>query len=133
MPQAPLRPIPRLVTALAIALALFSAVTAHRTRHVAAAAPVAAAPSAHAGMVSARVPAPGRLTATLYDLAGTRVRVLAADAPHARGDVRFAWDGRDETGRPVRAGAYALKLEVTGRNVRAESVTHVRWPVAPGA
>jgi hypothetical protein len=131
--HAPLRSMPRLVAALAIATAVFAAAAARHGRSHVVEAPVAVAP-VHAGVVAAHVPAAGLLTATLYDLAGTRVRVLTAGEPHAQGDVRLAWDGLDESGRPAPAGAYALKLEVQGHNVRAERVTHLRWPaIPPGA
>ncbi len=137
MQQAPLRPLPRTWTALAIGVALVATFFA-RTERPNASAPSlvsvadALAPRAHAGVVAALVPASGRLTATIYDLAGTRVRVLTDGEPCARGDARLAWDGKDELGRPAPAGSYALKLEVRGARIRAQRVTRVRWPAARG-
>jgi hypothetical protein len=45
----------------------------------------------------------------LYDVSGRRVRRLAASRP-SRGRAELEWDGRDESGRPVSAGAYFARL-----------------------
>lgn len=52
----------------------------------------------------------------VYDVAGRRVRTLV-DGAVAEGRGRVAWDGRDDSGAPVAAGAYVLRLEAGGRSV----------------
>jgi hypothetical protein len=42
------------------------------------------------------------------------VRTLLGDRPRARGWLRLSWDGRDDRGRPVADGAYALNLRARG-------------------
>jgi hypothetical protein len=49
----------------------------------------------------------------IYDIAGRRVRVLAAGA-HAAGRHRTTWNGLDDAGRPVASGIYLCRLETPG-------------------
>ena len=51
---------------------------------------------------------------TVYDVLGRRVRQLWQGALPV-GMHRFTWDGRDEVGRNVAAGAYFYRVEVDGR------------------
>ena len=53
-----------------------------------------------------RVPPPGaRLTFTVHDINGRRVRVLA-DRFFSPGESPLEWDGRDDAGRPTPAGVF---------------------------
>jgi len=51
------------------------------------------------------LPAAARTRVALHDVAGRRVRLLV-DAPLPAGDHTVRWDGRDDRGRPLPAGAY---------------------------
>jgi hypothetical protein len=53
---------------------------------------------------------------TVYDLAGARVRTLL-DGTRPAGGTSVTWDGRDERGSLVRAGAYFYRLEFGGRTL----------------
>ena len=64
-------------------------------------------------------PAGVGFTFDVYDAAGAHVRHLAAGTRSAGGRERFTWDGRDDTGRPIAAGAYFVRL-------RAGQATTVR-------
>lgn len=46
----------------------------------------------------------------VYGLNGTRIRTLV-DARRAAGNHEVVWDGRDEAGRPVAAGAYFARIQ----------------------
>ena len=50
----------------------------------------------------------------IFDLAGRRVRALAAGAQCAAGSYTLTWDGRADTGRQVASGAYLCRLEAGG-------------------
>jgi len=52
----------------------------------------------------------------VYDLAGREARVLASGRLEA-GDYSVRWDGRNETGQPVRGGMYLVRLEAEGRSL----------------
>jgi hypothetical protein len=66
---------------------------------------------------------PAPVTATVYSLAGRRVRVLR-DGMLGAGSHEVAWDGRDEANRPVVAGLYLVRIEGEGltRTVKATLV-----------
>jgi photosystem II stability/assembly factor-like uncharacterized protein len=53
------------------------------------------------------------VTLTIYDLAGRRVRSLAAGRM-AAGVHDFGWDGRNDAGRRVASGVYFVRLESQG-------------------
>ncbi len=55
-----------------------------------------------------------RVALAIYDAAGRRVRTLVS-GPLPAGPALAAWDGRDDEGRALRAGAYFARLEVAGR------------------
>jgi len=52
---------------------------------------------------------------TVYDVAGRPVRMLRNGEVLGPGRCEAAWDGRDETGRPVPTGAYFYRLETGDR------------------
>jgi alkaline phosphatase len=58
------------------------------------------------------------VTISVWDVAGRRVRSLAARSPLAAGPHSLAWDGRDESGTPVAPGVYLAR--VTAGALRAE-------------
>jgi hypothetical protein len=68
-------------------------------------------PSPFRGQATVRfdLPQPGEVVLDLYDVAGRRVRRLAA-APYPAGTHHLAWDGTGETGRPLTAGLYFVRL-----------------------
>jgi hypothetical protein len=49
----------------------------------------------------------------VYDLAGRRVAKLF-EGPLAAGPQRLAWNGADDSGRPVAAGIYWVRVEEGG-------------------
>jgi hypothetical protein len=49
-------------------------------------------------------------TLAIYDLRGRRVRTLV-DRPLEPGTHLFAWDGRDDDGRPVSSGTYIYRMK----------------------
>jgi hypothetical protein len=67
---------------------------------------------------------PAPVTATVYSLAGRRVRVLR-DATLGAGMHELVWDGRDESSRPVVAGTYLVRIE-SGGEARTLKTTLVR-------
>ena len=70
-----------------------------------------------------------RLRVTLLDAAGRRVRALelAVSGSALTRDVVLPWDGRDEAGRPVAAGVYAVHIETNA------GTTHGRLVRVPAA
>jgi len=57
------------------------------------------------------LPAPARVTLTIYDLAGRRVRALIPAQAYPPGWHEVAWDGTGEAGRPQASGIYFGRLE----------------------
>ena len=131
MPQAALRSTP---WSLIVALALVAGTGTYFARALrvenAPGPPLATRPlsAPAAARIAATIPAPGRVTAALYTRAGSLVRTLARQVALPAGRVGLPWDGRDERGRTVPPGAYALRVEVTSPRVRALRVTAVSWP-----
>lgn len=58
--------------------------------------------------------APQRVTLAVYDVAGRRVRTLAAGEARGAGRHEAFWDGRDTSGRSVPSGVYFARLSVVG-------------------
>ncbi len=71
-----------------------------------------------------RTEADGSARVTVHDVAGRRVRVLF-DGSLAAGSHAAPWDGRDQAGRRVAAGAYVVRVESAGG---AGAVTVVLLP-----
>jgi len=59
------------------------------------------------------LPRNGRVQLEVMDVSGRLVRTLAS-APMPAGEHRYQWDGRNEAGHPVAAGAYFYRLRVDG-------------------
>jgi photosystem II stability/assembly factor-like uncharacterized protein len=70
------------------------------------------------------LPAAGSARLTVHDVAGRRIATLWDGAAPA-GGTRARWDGRDESGAPVAAGAYFVRLESAGE-IRTEKIVRVR-------
>jgi hypothetical protein len=60
----------------------------------------------------------------VYDVAGRRIRKLV-DAPQGVGSYVVTWDGRNESGEPVRSGIYFYRAAV-GQETRIVRVTLMR-------
>ena len=56
---------------------------------------------------------PGSATLAVYDVGGRRIRTLARGS-HPAGTHRVSWDGRDDRGQAVAAGAYLVLLDAGG-------------------
>jgi hypothetical protein len=56
------------------------------------------------------LPAAGRATLSVFDVAGREIAVLA-DADFAAGDNEVVWDGCDAEGKPVSTGVYFYRLQ----------------------
>jgi len=63
--------------------------------------------------VSFILEAAGPVTLSIVDAAGRRVRDLARGRLEA-GEHAYAWDGRDDGGRPAAAGIYFARLQWSG-------------------
>ncbi|HMB68852.1 MAG TPA: FlgD immunoglobulin-like domain containing protein, partial [bacterium] len=70
------------------------------------------------------LPAAGNAKLTVHDVAGRRIATVWDGAAPA-GRTQARWDGRDESGAPVAAGAYFARLEAGGE-VRTEKIVRVR-------
>lgn len=71
-----------------------------------------------------RLAAPASVTLTVHDLSGRRVRGLLRGTAQA-GDTRVTWDGRDDSGLPVPAGLYFVRLD-RGRSVETTRLLHLK-------
>ncbi len=63
--------------------------------------------------VSFSTPQAGRVRASVFDVAGRKVRTLA-DRDFGRGEHAIAWDGADDDGRRLPSGIYFLRVESSG-------------------
>jgi hypothetical protein len=52
---------------------------------------------------------PGRVSVAVFDVAGRRVATLA-EGEHDAGSFNLSWDGRDDSGHEVAAGAYFVRM-----------------------
>jgi hypothetical protein len=62
------------------------------------------------------LPQASEVRVTVYDVAGRLVRVLASGRLE-EGARQIAWDGRDETYRPVEPGTYLIRATVAGKEL----------------
>jgi hypothetical protein len=63
--------------------------------------------------LSFHLPEPGRVTLTVYDTRGHRIRTLLT-GQRQDGDFSTHWDGRDNTGRAQSGGMYVFVLDFQG-------------------
>jgi hypothetical protein len=66
-----------------------------------------------------------RITLSIYDIAGRRVRQLISGSPVEAGDHRVIWDGRNDRGRPMASGVYFCRLK-TKESVSAIKIILLR-------
>jgi FlgD Ig-like domain len=55
---------------------------------------------------------PTRIDVTIATRDGDEVRLLAADVRQPKGRVELTWDGRDDAGQVVPAGAYRVRVRL---------------------
>ena len=67
------------------------------------------------------LPAAGPIDLAVFDIAGRRVRTLAAGRRDA-GVHRLVWDGRDDAGRAAGAGVYFARLRAGDRTLERKMV-----------
>jgi outer membrane protein assembly factor BamB len=65
------------------------------------------------------------VTLDLFDAAGRKVRTLLRQEPRPAGMQEIRWEGRDDDGRPLAAGAYVVRL-ASPRGVRGGKVLITR-------
>ncbi|MEZ5066027.1 MAG: endonuclease/exonuclease/phosphatase family protein [bacterium] len=84
-----------------------------------------ARPNPASGDVALRwsIPRPGGWAVTIHDVAGRRVRALAAG--ETAGPGQATWDGRDDADRPVAPGIYFVRLASPEGNA-SERIVRVR-------
>jgi hypothetical protein len=76
--------------------------------------PAVPSPASGTTRIDFRLPAAGPVRLVVYGLRGERVRTLAEGVRPA-GPQSVTWDGRDDQGREVPAGAYFARLEGFGQ------------------
>ena len=81
--------------------------------HVLALAPVQPNPASGLARLQYTLPRDGAVTLRIYGLQGETVRTIA-DGVRSAGVNNAVWDGRDEGGRAVAAGAYFVRLDAFG-------------------
>ncbi len=81
-------------------------------------------PATHRTRIDFSLPDPGPVRLRIYGLRGDVVRTLA-DGTRPAGPHTVTWDGRDERGARVGAGAYFCRLEGFG-NVRVQRLLWLR-------
>ena len=79
-------------------------------------APAAPNPALDRTRIAFSLPRAGRMTLSVYDLAGARVRTLV-DENRPAGQGSVVWDGRDQVGAQVHSGAFFYRLEFAGRTL----------------
>lgn len=67
------------------------------------------------------VPVRSRVSLQLFDIDGSLVRTIASGVRDA-GEHRAAWNGRDESDRPVPSGIYFCRFKAAGQESRAKLV-----------
>ena len=75
--------------------------------------------------IAFHLPRSGRAVLAFYDIAGRRVRAMPLGLI-LQGQQVATWDGRDDQGRPLRAGAYLCSLALEGELVGARRLVIVR-------
>ena len=65
----------------------------------------------HSTFINYTLPEEGRVTLTMWDVTGRRVRTLV-DSHQASGTHSIQWDGTDDNGRPLSSGAYFYRIKI---------------------
>jgi flagellar hook assembly protein FlgD len=71
------------------------------------------------------LPAERPVEASVFDLAGRRVRALEPGRLFPAGTHRLTWDGRDEAGTPVAPGVYLVRVRA-GSDVQVRRAVRLR-------
>lgn len=71
---------------------------------------IAPNPFGDATVIEYALPRPARVSASVFDASGRRVRALSTAAWRASGIHRVEWHGRDDDGAAVRAGLYFVRI-----------------------
>lgn len=82
-------------------------------------------------VLSYTLPTAGQVSLIIFDAQGTVVRELLHGAPRAAGKQEDGWDGKDEQGADLPAGAYRWKLLVT-QGLQAEYLLTLGTNPTPG-
>jgi hypothetical protein len=64
----------------------------------------------------------GRLDISVYSLSGIKVRTLAANQGSTGDKGNFYWDGSDQNGNNLPAGAYIIRMTMDGKEVETVKV-----------
>jgi hypothetical protein len=67
------------------------------------------------------LPEPGRVSLSVYDVTGRRVRTLV-DGPRPAGRHDVTWDGRTDSGERVSSGVYFYRLSSGGREAERKMI-----------
>ena len=71
-------------------------------------------PAADRTAIAYSLPAPSRVTISVVDVAGRRVRSLV-EGPRPEGRHEVRWDGRDDAGAAVSPGVYFARVDARGQ------------------
>ena len=71
-------------------------------------------PSRGTSEIRFRLPSACTVDVALLDLAGRNVRSLVSGERSTPGEHGIRWDGRDDSGAPVRGGVYILQVRAGG-------------------
>ena len=63
----------------------------------------------------------GKVAVAVYSMAGKKVRDLKSGALKA-GFYEIAWNGADDSGRPLAAGSYVVRLKLDGKTINKKAV-----------
>jgi len=81
-------------------------------------------PMSSSCVVSFNLPTEDHVVVRVFDVSGRLIRHLL-DGSHPPGDYSLLWDGRDDVGREVQAGAYFAKIQ-KGQEARTVRVVLVK-------
>ena len=73
-------------------------------------------PSRSGATIRLDLPALQQVSIVIFDLAGRKVRTLASIRELPAGRHRFAWDGVDDAGVPLRSGLYIVRVSAGPRS-----------------
>jgi len=62
-----------------------------------------------------------RVAVAVYSMAGRKVRDLKSGAMKA-GFYEIAWNGADDSGKPLAAGSYVVRLKLDGKTINKKAV-----------
>jgi C-terminal processing protease CtpA/Prc len=65
-------------------------------------------------VITYQLPLNSKVRLEVYNIAGQLVRTLVDRRQQSAGAHTIAWDGRDESGRPLASGVYVYRLEAAG-------------------